>query len=126
MVHGRSVDVDDSSMIPTTRTASTNETYRVAVQNRFTRAMENRVNDEHRSIRRVIQQVVHRGAQRLPALDRTLVIAEPEGLVAALHPGRVRLRAGERAGGDAVRVPRLAQREGRDHPSAALAWRARL
>jgi hypothetical protein len=36
-----------------------NETYRVSVQNRWTRAMETRVNDEHRSIRRVIQQVVH-------------------------------------------------------------------
>lgn len=36
-----------------------NETARVTTQNRFTRAMENRVNDEHRSIRRVIQQIVH-------------------------------------------------------------------
>lgn len=36
-----------------------NETARTSTQNRYTRAMENRVNDEHRSIRKVMQQVVH-------------------------------------------------------------------
>lgn len=36
-----------------------NETARVATQNKFTTAMENRVNDEHRSIRKVMQQKVH-------------------------------------------------------------------
>lgn len=35
------------------------EAARVLPQNRFTRAIENRVNDEHRSIRKVLQQVVH-------------------------------------------------------------------
>jgi hypothetical protein len=37
-----------------------NEAARVRPQNRFTRAIENRVNDEHRSIRKVMQQVVHK------------------------------------------------------------------
>lgn len=36
-----------------------NEAARVRPQNRFTRAIENRVNDERRSIRKVMQQVVH-------------------------------------------------------------------
>lgn len=36
-----------------------NETARVATQNKWTNAMETRVNDEHRSIRVVMQQVVH-------------------------------------------------------------------
>jgi hypothetical protein len=36
-----------------------NESARVLPQNRFTRAIENRVNDEHKSIRKVMQQVVH-------------------------------------------------------------------
>ncbi len=36
-----------------------NEAARVRPQNRFTRAIENRVNDEHKSIRKVLQQVVH-------------------------------------------------------------------
>lgn len=36
-----------------------NEPARLATQNRWTRAMENRVNDERRSIRLVMQQVVH-------------------------------------------------------------------
>lgn len=36
-----------------------NEAARLRPQNRFTRAIENRVNDEHRSIRKVMQQVVH-------------------------------------------------------------------
>jgi len=36
-----------------------NETARLATQNKFTNAMENRVNDEHRTIRKVMQQVVH-------------------------------------------------------------------
>jgi hypothetical protein len=36
-----------------------NEAARVGTQNRFTRAIENRVNCEHRSIRKVMQQVVH-------------------------------------------------------------------
>lgn len=36
-----------------------NETARLRPQNRFTRAIENRVNDEHRSIRKVMQQRVH-------------------------------------------------------------------
>ncbi len=36
-----------------------NEAARVRPQNRFTRAIENRVNCEHRSIRKVMQQVVH-------------------------------------------------------------------
>lgn len=36
-----------------------NEAARLLPQNRFTRAIENRVNDEHRSIRKVMQQVVH-------------------------------------------------------------------
>ena len=36
-----------------------NEAARVRPQNRFTRAIENRTNDEHRSIRKVMQQRVH-------------------------------------------------------------------
>lgn len=36
-----------------------NEAARVRPQNRFTRAIENRTNDEHRTIRKVMQQVVH-------------------------------------------------------------------
>lgn len=36
-----------------------NEAARVRPQNRYTRAIENRVNDEHRSIRKVMQQRVH-------------------------------------------------------------------
>lgn len=36
-----------------------NEAARVRPQNRFTRAIENRTNNEHRSIRKVMQQVVH-------------------------------------------------------------------
>lgn len=36
-----------------------NEAARLRPQNRFTRAIENRVNDEHRSIRKVLQQRVH-------------------------------------------------------------------
>ena len=36
-----------------------NEADRLRPQNRYTRAIENRVNDDHRSIRKVMQQVVH-------------------------------------------------------------------
>lgn len=36
-----------------------NETERLKPQNRFTRAMENRTNDDNRSIRRVLQQATH-------------------------------------------------------------------
>lgn len=45
-------DPDDAERVFT-------ESARVLPQNRFTRAIENRVNDEHRSIRKVLQQVVH-------------------------------------------------------------------